>query len=294
MRAVVTALPDISIRQLEYLVAVADGPTWAAAAERVGVSPSALSQGLAELERRVGVDLFERDGRRRLVRSAARPVLDHARQVVALTGDLVAWSERVRGTTTGSVRVGMIDVAAVVHFPDELAAFRAERPDVEIHLTVAPSRGLLDELRVGRFDVVVCVEPAGPIPGVRTAELMSEALVIVAPAGTTIGEPAGWGPWVLFPEGSHTRAQVEARLRELGVTLQVAAESHQPDVLAHMVGIGLGWTVLPAVQVPEGLAVTFGPELLGRRLVAAWREGAVRDPAADELLRRLGVPAAAV
>jgi len=211
--------------------------------------------------------------------------------VVALTGDLVEWSERVRGATTGAVRVGMIDVAAVVHFPDVLAAYRSERPDVDLHLTVAPSRGLLDELRVGGFDVVVCVEPAAPIPGVRTAELMREALVVVAPAGTTIGEPAGWGPWVLFPEGSYTRAQVESRLRELGVTLQVAAESHQPDVLAHMVGLGLGWTVLPAVQVPDGVAVSFGPELLGRRLVAAWREGAVRDPAADELLRRLGVPA---
>ena len=288
MHGVPSSLPDISIRQLEYLVAVADSPTWAVAAERVGVSASALSQGLSELERRVGVELFERDGRRRLVRAAARPVLDHARQVVALTGDLVAWSERVGGGMTGSVRVGMIDVAAVVHFPDVLAAFRSDRSDVDLHLTVAPSRGLLDELRGGTLDVVVCVEPAEGLPGVRTEVLMSESLVVVAPAGTPIGEPARWGPWVLFPEGSHTRSQVESRLRELGVPLQIAAESHQPDVLAQMVGLGLGWTVLPAVQVPDGVAVTFGPELLERRLVAAWRDGAVRDPAADELLRRLG------
>ena len=54
-------LPDLSIRQLEYLVAVAEEPTWALAAQRVGVSASALSQGLAELERRVGVALFERE-----------------------------------------------------------------------------------------------------------------------------------------------------------------------------------------------------------------------------------------
>jgi DNA-binding transcriptional LysR family regulator len=291
VHGVATSLPDISIRQLEYLVAVADNPTWAVAAERVGVSASALSQGLSELERRVGVELFERDGRRRLVRAAAGPVLDHARQVVALTGDLVAWSERVRGAATGSARIGMIDVAAVVHYPDVLAAFRADRPDVDLHLTVAPSRGLLDALRIGDLDLVVCVEPGAPVPGVRTEVVFTESLVVVAPAGTSIGEPASWGPWVLFPAGSHTRAQVETRLRELGVRIQVAAESHQPDVLAQMVGLGLGWTVLPAVQVPGGLAVTFGPELLGRRLVAAWRDGAVRDPAADELLRRLGVAA---
>ena len=287
MRGVASSLPDVSIRQLEYLVAVADSPTWAVAAERVGVSASALSQGLAELERRVGVELFERDGRRRLVRAAARPVLDHARQVVGLTRDLVAWSERVRGATTGSLRLGMIDVAAVVHFPDALGSFRADRPGVDLHLTVAPSRGLLDELRIGGLDLVVCVEPAEAVPGVSTEVLMSESLVVVAPAGTTIGEPARWGPWVLFPEGSHTRSQVEMRLRELGAPVALAAESHQPDVLAHMVGLGLGWTVLPAVQVPPGVTVALGPELLRRRLVAAWREGAVRDPAVDELLRRL-------
>ena len=94
-------LPDISIRQLEYLVAVDGHPTWAAAADAVGVSPSALSQGLAELERRVGVPLFDRDGRRRALRPAAAPVLDHARRVVALTGDLAGWADRVRTGRSG-------------------------------------------------------------------------------------------------------------------------------------------------------------------------------------------------
>lgn len=280
-------LPDISIRQLEYLVAVADHPTWAVAAADVGVSPSALSQGLAELERRVGVELFEREGRRRLVRDAAQPVLDHARQVVALTGDLLAWADRVRAAATGTVRLGMIDVAAVVHFPAVLARFRDERPEVDLHLTVAPSRSLLEELRNGVLDLVVCVESPQVVPGVLTEPSIVESLVVVAPAGTTIGEPAGWGPWVLFPTGSHTRAQVEVRLRELGVRVRLAAESHQPDVLAQMVGLGLGWTVLPAVQVPTGMPVTIGPELLQRQLVVARRDGAVRDPAADELADRL-------
>jgi len=90
------ALPDLSIRQLEYLVAVSTAPSWSVAADSVGVSASALSQGLAELERRVGVPLFERNGRRRILRSGAEPVLAHARQVVALTGDLATWAERVR------------------------------------------------------------------------------------------------------------------------------------------------------------------------------------------------------
>jgi DNA-binding transcriptional LysR family regulator len=285
----VRELPDISIRQLEYLVAVADSPTWAVAAAKVGVSPSALSQGLAELERRVGVALFQPQGRRRVLRDSSSPVLDHARHVVSLTGDLIEWSERVRGATTGSVRVGMIDVAALVHFRGHLAGFRADRPEVDLHLTVAPSRGLLDALQMGDLDVVVCVQPATPPAGVIATPVLDEPLVVYAPHGASIGAPDRWGPWVLFPADSHSRTQIEAALRALPAPVVVAAESHQPDVLRQMVGLGLGWTVLPEVQGPDAAIATKGPELLTRRIVVARRDGAVTDPAVDELESRLHV-----
>jgi DNA-binding transcriptional LysR family regulator len=280
-------LPDISIRQLEYLVAVADAPSWAVAAERVGVSPSALSQGLAELERRVGVELFEPRGRRRVLRSSAAPVLDHARRVVGLTRDLVDWSDRIRTARAGRVRVGMIDVAAVVHFPDVVGGFRAEHPDVELRLSVAPSATLLDDLRDGELDVVVCVDPPRARPGIDVTLLRSEPLVVMAPAGTTIGEPGTWGPWLLFPEGSHTRHRIAERLRELGAPLRIAAESHQPDVLQQMVVLGLGWTVLPLEPARERGGMVLGPELVRRDLVLATRAGSVHDPAVDELADRL-------
>lgn len=278
-------LPDISIRQLEYLVAVADAPTWAAAAARVGVSPSALSQGLAELERRIGVDLFEPQGRRRVVRDAAVPALDHARQVVSLTGDLVAWSERVRAARTGRVRIGMVDVAAVDHYPDVLREFRIDHPDVELLLSVAPSADLLADLRAGVLDLAVCVDPPVWPSGLTVDALRVEPIVIYAPADEVIGPPATWGPWVLFPADSHTRHQIMQHLRGLGAPTAVAAESHQASVLREMVGLGLGWTVLPAAAETTGLVP--GPTLFDRRLVLARRAGAVHDPAADELARRL-------
>lgn len=281
-------LPDLSIRQLEYLVAVDEERTWAVAAQRVGVSPSALSQGLAELERRVGIELFEPDGRRRKLRVTARPVLDHARQVVSLTRDLTEWSERLRTAQSGRVRLGMIDVAAVVHFPDVLRAFRAEHGDVTLMLSVAPSSSLLADLQRGNLDLAVCVEPPEPIVGIETVALLSEPMVVYGPPGVTIGDPATWGPWVLFPADSHTRQAVVAHLRELGAPIEIAAESHQPDVLREMVLLGLGWTVLPRSQGElEPVSLTVGDQILKRRLVLARRSGSVHDPAADELAVRL-------
>lgn len=287
-------LPDLTIRQLEYLVAVADEPTWALAAQRVGVSPSALSQGLAELERRVGVALFEAQGRRRVLRPSATPVLDHARRMLALTRDLVDWSGRVRDARHGRVRVGMIDVAAVVHCTDAIAAFRRDHAEVDLTLSVAPSATLLDDLRSGALDLVVCVDPPRARDGIVADELLRESLAVMAPPGTVIGAPATWGPWLTFPVGSHTRELILASLGRRGAPAVIAAESHQPEVLVQMVRLGLGWTVLPAA-VPTGgpEPIVVGPAIVERVLVLARRDGALLDPAVSELARGLRENAAA-
>ena len=281
-------LPDVSIRQLEYLVAVAEEATWSMAATRVGVSASALSQGLAELERRVGVALFERDGRRRPVRAEAAPVVAHARQVLALTGDLSQWAERLRTGRTGRLRLGMIDAAAVVHYPEVLRAFRADRPDVELLLRVAPSATLLELLAGGKLDLVVCVEPPADVAGIDTERLAVEDLAVYCPPGVSIAEPASWGPWVLFPAGSHTRSVVVDVLRRAGAPLEVVAESHQPEVLREMVRLGTGWTVLPTSQAEHGdRPLAPGRPITTRHLVVATRSASVHDPAVDELAAEL-------
>lgn len=281
-------LPDLSIRQLEYLVAVDDAATWARAAHMVGVSPSALSQGLAELERRLGVPLFDRESRRRQLRPAALPVVAHARQVLGLTADLARWADRLKRGAAGRVRLGMIDAAAVVHYPDHLHAFRTEHPEIELLIRVAPSASLLKLLTAGHLDMVVCVAPPRAIPGVETRLLRTETLAVYGPPGKAIGAPASWGPWVLYPAGSHTRHVVVSELRRLGAPIEVVAESHQPEVLREMVRFGAGWTVLPSAQAEEGpRGLAHGRALTTRQLVVATRLSAVRDPAVDLLVEQL-------
>ncbi len=288
MREARSVLPDLSIRQLEYLLAVAKSPTWATAADRVGVSASALSQGLAELERRVGVPLFDRHGRRRSIRPAAEPVLAHARQVVSITGDLARWAERTRSGNQGTLRLGMIDVAAINHYPELLRSFRADHPDVAFHLRVAPSGDLLAQLGSGQLDLVVCVEPRSAIEGIATEPLLTEKLGIYRPDGKRAGPPSSWGPWVLFPDGSQTRMVIAEALRTAGAPMEVVAESHQPDVLREMVLLGLGWTVLPVAQAADGpRPLARGRILTTRRLATAIRSGAVVDPAVEALRRAL-------
>lgn len=287
-------LPQLTIQQLDYLVAVADADTWSDAASSLGVTPSALSQGLAEVERRLGRGLFERRGRRRVLAPDAAPVLSYARDVIARTGDLGRWLDATADGSTGSLRVGMIDVAAVGHFPQHLRSFRQARPDIEFHLTVVPSSELLDQVRRNELDLAVIVRTEVDPSDVVVRPIITEELAVYGPHDATERRgPGTWGPWVLFPRGSHTRSLTERALLEAGAPLDVVAESHQPDVLREMVRLGLGWTVLPVAQAESGqepLVPIRRKALFERSLVAVTRRGALPNPLAGALVDTLVDP----
>ena len=279
-------LPNLTVQQLEYLVAAAASPTRAAAAAGLGVTPSALTQGLAELERRVGVPLFERHGRQTRLRPQAAEVLAHARRVVAETRDLARWAETRRSGSAGTVRLGTIDAVAVYHRADAIRRHQRVSPDLDLRLTVAPSGALLDSLRVGDLDLVVCVESADPPVGIDTVICLEEPLHAYAPDGAAVGTPATWGPWVTYPDGSHTRSVIAAGLIAVGAPFEVVAESNQPDVLREMVRLGMGWAVLPEAQAEAGVESLERVRRLPigvRRLVVARRSGAPPDAAVEAL-----------
>lgn len=283
-------LLNLSTTLLEYLDAVTRHPTWAAAASELGVSSSALSQGLAELERRLGYRLFERDGRSRVLRPGVDEVVAFATRVLAQTRDLTTWLTATRSGTRGSLRLGLIDAAAVDHFPDVLMRFRSERPDLDLRVAVAPSGQLLTQLARGELDLAVCVEPAEPLPDLRMERLREERLALYVPDDARVGPPPTWGPWVCFPAGSHTRALTDAALRDLGAPLQVSAESHQPEVLKELVRLGIGWAVLPVVQAerrPPAARRARRRPIASRWLVATTRVDAIVDPAVDALRMQL-------
>lgn len=284
------SLPQVTVQQLDYLAAVADAETWAEAAKGLGVTPSALSQGLAELERRLGVELFERVGRRRVIAEQSEPVLAYARSVLAQTGDLGRWIERSQSGAAGSLRVGMIDAAAIGHYAQVLRSFQEDRPEVELTLRVAPSADLLRSLDAGDLDVAIVVRPKEQPPGIEWDVVMEEPLAVYAPPGVDAGEPSTWGPWVSFNATSHTRQLIARAVAEAGAPFDVVAESNQPDVLREMVRLGMGWTVLPVIQAetePAPLVRARPEPLLTRWLVAARRAGAVENARADSLVAAL-------
>jgi DNA-binding transcriptional LysR family regulator len=272
-------LLHLTTTQLRYLHAVTQHASWAEAAADLGVSASALSQGLGQLETNLGATLFDRETRRRTPTEAGDIVADYAAAVLARTDELANWIQNRQAGEAGRLRVGMVDVAALDYFPKAIERFRTERPDIDLRLTVGPSVGLLEQLGSGELDVAVCVAPAREDPTIAFTDLREEPLVVLSPTGTIDPDPTNWGPWVGFPKGSHTRAIIETELRRLGATYEVVAESHQPEVLAQLVRLGVGWSVLPGKSDDHVVA--------SRMLVSATRADAIDQPAADAFIELL-------
>ncbi|MBO30804.1 MAG: hypothetical protein CL439_05260 [Acidimicrobiaceae bacterium] len=105
-----------------------------------------------------------------------------------------------------------------------------------------------------------------------------------------IRDPKKWGPWVSFPKGSHTREVIASSLAALGASYEVTAESNQPEVLAEMVRLGLGWAVLPSAQAKTGIENLIPIKktpLAIRRLVLMRRSSSPLDSVTQTLVKYL-------
>lgn len=275
---------NLHLHQLTYLREVARRGSLSAAAEALHVSQPALSQSLAELARRLNISLLERHGRGRRLTAAGREVLRFAEETLSGAAALERRLDALRGGAGGTLTVGMIDAASLYVLPEVVRHYREAYSGVELKLTVDTSDALLRRLRDFELDLAFVVGPVSD-PVFSSVELLREPLYLYAPAGDADGLQAA--RWVLYPEGSRTRAIIDEALARLGITPSVALESSNPAVLRQMVSMGLGWSVLPSViaEGPAGVAgVRRGERLAERPLHATTRRDSPTDPRVEAFL----------
>jgi DNA-binding transcriptional LysR family regulator len=187
-------MPQLHLQQLQHLVEVARSPTWTEAARRLHLSQSALSQSLAEMERRLSVRLFERAGRRRPLTPEGEQLLRFAQRTLAEARELGA--RLAAGSGSGRLRIGMIDAVSLYVLPQVLRRHRRDHPQLDLSLRVAHSRELLRALEEFELDVAIVV---GPIEQTNLVGqlLIEEPLYMYSPRGER--GPAGSADWALYP-----------------------------------------------------------------------------------------------
>lgn len=272
----------LSLQQLRYLDAVADGETFVDAADDLFISQSALSQGLARLEKLAGVPLFEPDGRRRRLTEAGEELAAAARRILAEAERAAAALEERAEGEGGRLRLAMIDAAALYLFPQSVPRFRHSRPAVDVRITVSGSDECLERLAAFEDDLAIVV---GPAKRFDVRSLTTERFSIYGPTP----DPPPDADWLLYPTDSHTRALIDTGLAAAGILPRVVGESGNPDVLRQLAVLNRAWTVLPAAVAGSGPAESLvkGADVMVRPIVAARRRSAPPSPLVDAYLEQL-------
>lgn len=238
--------------QLTGALAVARLGSFTKAAQELGLSQPALSRQIMNLERHLGIRLFDRIGRSVRLTAAGE-------ELVARAGPLLEELSRVTvnlaasgGSAAGRVRLGASESVAVHVLPPILRSYLSGHKRVDLRLVCATTERLPEMVSGGEVDLAVTSVEYDP-PALRVEPLWQEELVLVLPMGhkarsRSIASYRG-EDFILLAPSTITRRLLDRALAERGVELKVVLEHTSPEVIKAMVFAGLGLAILPEPTV---------------------------------------------
>ncbi|PIJ51547.1 LysR family transcriptional regulator [Erwinia sp. OLTSP20] len=260
---------NYTLRQLRIFVAVAHFGSFSQAGQAIGLSQSAVSHSIKELENEIGIRLLDRTTREVLLTEAGEQL---ARQLERQLDDLNTVLLDVR--SYGQQRSGMVRVAAsqtisAQLMPQCLAASQQRYPEIKIMLRDRPQHWVLQSIRNGEVDFGIVI---GPLPGDDFASeaVLHEPFLLLCRQDDVLASLAEV-PWsalnqrllVLQDYASGSRVLIDNALQQQQVEAEIVQEIGHPATLYPMVEAGIGISILPALALP----LPAGGSLMVRRLV---------------------------
>jgi LysR family hydrogen peroxide-inducible transcriptional activator len=259
------ALP--SLRQLSYLVELAERLNFRAAAEAQFVTQSTLSAGIKELESQLGVQLVERDKRHVRLTAVGEEVVARARDLLAAATDLADAARGAAAPLSGPLRLGAIPTIAPYLLPEVLPPLRRAHPALKLYLREDLTAALLERLRAGSLDIALIALPYNT-GDLHVRELFKDEFWFISREG----DPAArekeitlrsldTGEILLLEEGHCLRDHAIAACGPRRGAWEAKVEATSLPTLIQMIEGGLGVTLLPEVTLKAGI-------LKGTRLIA--------------------------
>ncbi len=270
----------VTLRQLAVFEAVARAGSIVRAAEEIGLSQSAVSMSLKELENHLGIDLFVRSGRRLYLSERGRPVLEMARGILVQVTDLEALTtpEELRGR----LRIGASAPVGSYALPGLCADFMRMHPGVRIELRIMPSHEVMDGLRKLALDIGFVGSPVNS-SYLDADPWLRDPLVICCAPGNRL---ASAGPvalatlagerWILEKTLSSERISFTVEALKHFSSVDVVLETDSIEAIKRAVARGAGLACLSRLTVEEeiargDLAVIEVPELAFTRIFSMVR-----------------------
>jgi len=295
----------MNLRDLQYLVALADTGHFGEAAARCHVSQPTLSAQIRKLEQYLGVQLFERQPRQAILTDAGRAVLERARQVTQGAEDIRELARASRDPLGGKLRVGLIPTIAPYLLPRVSVRLRRQLPGLQLMLYEYQTAPLLEKLRAGELDLAILALPADTA-GLQTRSLFAESFLVAMPRRHQLAARKRLKPadlegqtLLLLEEGHCLRDQALEVCGGVGASEEQDFRATSLETLRQMVAAGLGVTLLPRLAAEGPIAGArgivfrpFAPPSPSRMVGAAWRGSSSRREAigavCEVLARALG------
>jgi DNA-binding transcriptional LysR family regulator len=280
----------MELRQLRYLVALAEERNFTRAAEREHIAQPALSQQIRRLESDAGVTLVERTTRRVALTEAGELLAVRARRILAELDAARVDLQALTGIQTGHVLIGAIHTMGPVDLSLALGAFHHRHPGVELTVREEASEELAELLRVDELDLAfLSVTERIESHGIGFHPLVTEELVAIVPRNHRLGgrrrvrmaELAG-ERFIAFREGARLRELLISAGHAAGFEPEIALESNESQLIRRLVARELGVALVPRSDAgadPELSVATLIEPALTRDITLAWREGRRHPPA---------------
>lgn len=291
----------MTLRELHYLVALAEKRHFGHAAAACHVGQPTLSMQIKKLEEYLGVSLFERDNHHVSPTPIGDNVVGKARIALEAVAAIRELARQAHEPMDGLLRIGAIPTLAPFLVPDLIPKVKSTFPNLRLLVREATTTILIDAARSYKLDALLLTLPLFQ-DYLDCQALFHEPLKVALPTGHELAASSAkidrsaldTRQLLLLTEGHCLRDQV---LETFGLAPQMQDEDHDAsslDTLRRMVAAGIGWTLLPALAVPHGRESTPGGGLCIRSLSApvpmrtvgiAWHRGCGRAAAARTLAR---------
>ncbi|HTS75916.1 MAG TPA: LysR family transcriptional regulator [Bryobacteraceae bacterium] len=243
----------MDVHQLELFLAVMECSSITRAAERVNLSPGAVSLQLQNLAADLRTDLFVRSGKRLIPTPAAIRLSELARGVVRQMQQIQQEFESSPGADRRPFHFATGATALIHRLGRPLRKLRKQFPNTNIKITVAATEEMVSGLFDRRFDLALITLPFES-EGLTISPLFDEELLIVKPSATRV---RGWhvgsiqpaeiadAPFLLYPKRSNMRTIIDRFLRENALAPPVIMEADDTEAIKQLVGAGFGCSILP-------------------------------------------------
>lgn len=244
---------ELNLDQLRAFVDVAELGSFTAAAERRGLSQPAVSLQVRQLEKRLGVTLVERIGRRCQPTRAGMEMLVYARELNGVVAAAVEAMGRHGTEVSGRVRIGTGATACIYLLPPILKNLRRRYPSLEITVSTGNTADFVKAIEENSIDVGLLTLPVSGRM-LEVTPVLDDEFVLVAPVTTALpvridAEAVKALPLILFEPGGRTRLLADEWLSRSGVSLSPIMSLGSVEAIKELVGAGLGCAILPGMSV---------------------------------------------